>query len=98
MGTTLELLVAVIVQIVEQVLPKLVGDQTASVVDIIITTLQKILPDVLKAGEQLATTVQNIIAALKGTDGVTQPQWDALDALEKQIDPDFDAAAKDEGF
>lgn len=98
MSTTLELLVAIIAQVVQAVLPKLASPQTVDLVNTIITTLEKILPDVIKAGQELATTVQNTISALKGTDGITPDQWNALDAFEKQIDAEFDAAAKDEGF
>jgi hypothetical protein len=98
MSTTLELLVAIIAQIVQTVLPNLASQQTTTLVETIITTLEKILPDVITAGQELTTTVQNIIAALKGTDGITPDQWNALDAFEKQIDSEFDQAATDEGL
>lgn len=98
MSAALELLVAIIAQVVQVVLPNMASQQTVTLVTTIISTLEKILPDVIQAGQELATSVQNIISALKGTDGITQDQWNALDTLEKQIDDEFDQAAKDEGF
>lgn len=98
MSAALELLVAIIAQVVQVVLPNMASQQTVTLVTTIISTLEKILPDVIKAGQELATSVQNIISALKGTDGITPDQWNALDTFEKQIDDEFDQAAKDEGF
>lgn len=98
MGTTLQLLITLIAQIVSTALPNLASAKTVELVANIITILEKILPDVIAAGKELATTVQNTIAALKGTDGITPEQWAALDAFEKQIDAEFEQAATDEGF
>ena len=98
MSTTLQLLVSLIAQIVEMVLPNLANDATTKLVSTIISVLEKILPDIIAAGEELATTVQNTIMALKGNAAITQEQWDALDVFEKKIDAEFDQAAKDEGF
>lgn len=99
MSTTLELLIAIVEQLAIQLLPKLgVNADTTALVDTIITTLEKILPDLISAGSQIVDRVSNIIAALKSTNGITQDQWNALDAQEKQIDADFDQAASDEGL
>lgn len=98
MSAALELLVAIIAQVVQVVLPNMASQQTVTLVTTIISTLEKILPDVIQAGQELATSVQNIISALKGTDGITTDQWNALDTFEKQIDSEFDQAAADEGF
>lgn len=98
MSATLTLLVALISQIVTAVLPNLASAQTATLITTIIGTLQKILPDIIAAGEELVTTTKNIISALKGTDGISVNQWNQLDTFEKQIDDEFDQAAKDEGF
>lgn len=98
MSGTLTLLVSLIANIVTQVLPSLASSQTTALVTNIINLLEKILPDVITAGQELATTVQNVIVALKGTDGITPEQWAQLDSFEKQIDDEFDQAASDEGF
>lgn len=98
MSATLQLVVTLIAQIVTDILPKLASAQTSQTVANILNLLEKLMPDIIAAGQQLATTVQNIIAALKGTDGVTPEQWAQLDAFEKQIDAAFDSAAKDEGL
>lgn len=97
MSTTLQLLVTLIAAIVEQVLPSLASEKTVQIVTTIINALEKILPDVIAAGEELAVTVQNTISALKGNDAITQEQWDALDDFEQKIDAEFDAAAKAAG-
>ena len=85
-----------IVALLGQIVPAVGGN--ATLIDSIIETLAKILPEVVSTAKDLAPPVQNIIAALKGTDGITQAQWDALDALQTQADADFEKAAADEGF
>lgn len=93
----LQILVALISQVVQNLLPKVANADVTNTVTAIITALEKILPDIIAAGGDLVTAVQNIIAALKGTDGVSPEQWAALDAFEARIDAEFDQAAKDEG-
>ena len=96
-ATLLLSIVSMIAQVVDSLLPSVASAKTTQTVDNIISVLEKILPDVITAGSELVTTVQNVIAALKGTDGVTPEQWAALDTFEKQIDAEFDQAATDEG-
>lgn len=98
MSATLELIIALVGQIVTVVLPALGSDKTAQTVTNIIAILEKVLPDIISAGEELTTTTQNIIAALKNTDGVTPEQWVALDGFETKIDNEFEQSAADEGF
>lgn len=69
----------------------------ADLINTIIQALEQIIPVLVQEYKDLVPEVQNIIAALKGTDGITLEQWNALDALENQIDAEFDQAAKDEG-
>lgn len=69
----------------------------SGLIDEIITAIQEILPTLIQEYKDLVPIVQNIIAALKGTDGITTDQWTALDNLETQIDSDFDSAATAEG-
>lgn len=97
-GAAIQIVVALIAQIVESVLPSLASDKTTQLVTTIINTLEKLLPDIISAGAELSTSVKNIIAALQGNDEISQEQWDQLDVFEKQIDAEFDQAAKDEGF
>lgn len=70
----------------------------AQLIDTIIQALEQIVPVLVKEYQDLVPIVSNIIAALKGTDGITVDQWNALTALEAQIDSEFDQAAKDEGL
>lgn len=92
----LQLFVTIIGQLINEVLGA-TGSASATTVSNVISLLENILPDVIKAGGEIVTMVQNIIAALKGTQ-ITPEQWAALDAFEKQIDTDFDQAATDEGL
>ena len=85
-----------IVALLGNLLPA-VGGNTA-LIDSIIETLAKVLPEAISTAKDLVPAIQNIIAALKGTDGITPEQWAALDALQTQADTDFDKAAADEGF
>lgn len=70
----------------------------ADLINTIITALEQIIPVLVQEYKDLVPLVQNVIAALKGTDGITQDQWNALDALEVQIDAEFNQAAADEGL
>jgi hypothetical protein len=70
----------------------------ADLINTIITALEQIVPVLIQEYKDLVPEVQNIVAALKGTDGITTDQWNALDALEGQIDAEFGQAAKDEGL
>jgi hypothetical protein len=60
----------------------------------VITTVSDLVPVVIKEAQDLKPLVDNIIAALKGNDAVTDEQLAQLDALETKIDADFDAEAK----
>lgn len=69
----------------------------AGLINTIIEALQQIMPFVVQEYNDLLPVVKNVIAALKGTDGITKDQWDQLDQLETIADDEFDQAAKDEG-
>lgn len=67
---------------------------STSTVGMIIKTLTEVVPLVIKEYQDVAPFVKNIIAALKNDPAATQKQLDQLDALNKQVDDAFDAAAK----
>jgi hypothetical protein len=66
---------------------------TASVVAKIIANLVALLPAIVQEAKDLAPTVKNIIATLRGNAATTPEQLDQLDAIEAPIDAAFDAAA-----
>lgn len=65
-----------------------------STVGMVIKTLTDVVPVVIKEYQDVAPFVKNIIAALKDDPAATQEQLNQLDALNKQVDNAFDAAAK----
>ena len=85
-------ILGLVLSLVEQITP-----QAATIAKIIQT-----LETIISVGSELVTAVypavKNIIEALKGKDGVSQSDLDALAVLEKKWDDAFDAAAKDEGI
>jgi hypothetical protein len=86
--------IQVLIILLGQLIPAIGNNQ--DLITKIITALEEIVPVLVKEYQDLVPIVQNIIAALKGTDGVTSEQWTSLDTLEKQIDTEFDQAAGDE--
>ena len=60
----------------------------------IISTVIQIAPTAIKEIEDVGPIIKNIIASLKGGD-ITEDQWNQLEALEAQIDKEFDDAARD---
>jgi len=89
-------ILTVLLTLVAKFVPAVAANET--LISDIITGLEQALPTITKEYQDVMPLVENIIAALRGTDGITQAQSDALDALEITIDAEFDAAAKDEGL
>lgn len=89
-------IVTVLITLLGRLVPAIGAN--ADLINTIITALEQIVPVLIQEYKDLVPIVQNIIAALKGTDGISADQWAALDALEKQIDADFEQAASDEGM
>lgn len=87
----------VIVTLLTELLP-LIGSMSTGTVATIITTLEQILPTIVKEATDLVVPVQNIIAQIQGSGVVTADQITALEALNAQIDAEFDAAAKADGL
>ncbi len=90
---------AAIVTAVISLLGKLIPviGQNSSLIESIVNTLISLYPLIVQEFNDLVPEVNNIIAALKNTDGITDAQWAELDALQAQADSEFDQAAKDEG-
>lgn len=87
--------VTVVITLLAKLVPAIGAN--SQLIDDIITALEQIIPVLVKEYQDLVPIVKNIISALQGTDGITADQWTALNALEQQIDAEFDQAASDEG-
>ncbi len=88
-------IIPVLITLLGKIVPAIGAN--SDLINTIVTALEQIVPVLIQEAKDLVPEVQNIIAALKGTDGITTDQWNQLDALEQQIDAEFDSAAKDEG-
>lgn len=88
-------IVPVLITLLGKIVPAIGAN--ADLINTILAALEEIVPVLVQEYKDILPEVQNIIAALKGTDGITSDQWTALDALEQQIDAEFDEAAKEEG-
>ena len=86
----------VVVALLTQLMP-LIGSLSSGAVGNIITLLEQIIPVVVKEASDLVPIIQNIIEQIRGGGTVTADQLAALDALDAQIDAEFDAAAKAAG-
>lgn len=86
----------IIVSLLSALLP-LVGNLASGAVGNIISLLEEIIPVAVKEAEDLVAPIENIIASIKGSGAVTADQLTALEALNAQIDAEFDAAAKGAG-
>jgi hypothetical protein len=85
-------ILGLVLSLVENVAP------TASTVAKVVQTLEGLLSVGTDLITQITPAVKNIIAALRGKDGITQDQLDSLAVLEQKWDDAFDQAAKDEGL
>lgn len=82
--------VSALLGLLTQILPLI--SQGGSV-GLVISTLLQIVPLVATEIQDVAPLIKNIIAVLKNDPTVTQDQFNQLDALDKQVDDAFDAAA-----
>lgn len=88
-------LIRAIIALLGNIIPAI--GNNADMIQYAVNTLISLFPLVVQEYKDLVPEVQNIITALKGTDGITDAQWAELDALQAQADSEFDQAAKDEG-
>lgn len=82
--------ITALLAIIAQIAPSL---GAPAIVTSIITTLENLIPFLIKEIQDAGPLVQNIIDALKGNTSITPEQLAALDALEAKIDAEFEAAA-----
>lgn len=80
-----------IVSLLAQLLPTVAGKSI--LINNIISALVQLIPLITKEVQDVLPMVKNIIAVLKGGAGVTQAQLAQLNALDKQVDDAFEAAA-----
>lgn len=81
--------------LIEQLLPLLGAGGNAALIEGILSTLSGFLPFIVQEISSLYEPVKNIIAALSATPATTATQLATLQALDKQLDDAFDAAASD---
>lgn len=86
-------LITTILALIQQFLPLLgTSAATATMIESIIVALEQIVPLVIEFVPVAVTSVQNIIALLKGDSTVTVEQWARLDAIDAALDTANDAA------
>ena len=79
--------------LIEALLPTF-GVASTNVIDKILVALIQIVPIIAQEAQDLIVPVRNIIAALQNHGAVTAEQLVQLEALNKQVDDAFDAAAR----
>jgi len=85
-------MIAAVLALIEQLLP---ASASAQVVTSIIEALIKMMPFIVQEVESLIGPVKNIIAALQANPAALPDQLSQLQALDKQVDDAFEAAASD---
>lgn len=86
-------LITAVIALIEQFLPMLgTSAATATMIETIIAALEQIVPLVIEFVPVAVTSVQNIIALLKGDSTVTADQWARLDAIDAALDAANDQA------
>lgn len=83
-------IVTAVIALLAEILPLINTSGTAAKV---ITALTQLIPVIVKEVQDLVPMVKNIIAALKDNAVITDEQWAQLDALDAQVDADFESAA-----
>lgn len=82
--------IAALLAIIAQIAPSL---GVPSVIVTIISTLETLLPTIVKEVQDVAPLIQNIINALRNNSAITPEQKAQLDDLEARYDAEFEAAA-----
>lgn len=83
-------IVTAVIALLTEILPLINTSGTAAKV---IAALTQLIPVIVKEVQDLVPMVKNIIAALKDNAVITEEQWAQLDALDAQVDADFESAA-----
>ena len=85
-------MIQAVLTLIEQLLP---ASASAQVVTSIIDALVKMMPFIIQEVQSLVGPVKNIIAALSSNPAALPDQLSQLQALDKQVDDAFEAAAAD---
>lgn len=81
--------IAALLAIIAQIAPSL---GAPAIVTTIISTLETLLPTIIKEVQDVAPLIKNIISALRSNAVITDEQKAQLDALEARYDAEFEAA------
>lgn len=88
-------LVSAVLALMQEILPLLGAGSTATQIGSVIATLTNLLPLVINEIDTVGPAIKNIISALQANPATTADQLAQLQALDKQCDDAFDAAAAD---
>jgi hypothetical protein len=86
--------VSAVLALIEQLLP-LLGGANASLIEAVITALEKVVPLIIDWAPTVYQSVKNAITALSANPDTIPDQLSRLQTLDKQVDDAFDAVAKD---
>lgn len=85
--------VTAIIAVIEQLMALMgTSSATTTVIGTIISLVEKIIPLIVDFEPTVVAAFKNIVIALKADPATTQAQWDALDAIDTQLDAANDAA------
>jgi len=87
--------ITAILALLEQLLPLVLSTSNTTLVAGIIEMLTQLMPLIVQEVQTLAPAVKNIITALQADPTTTADQLVQLQALDKQCDDAFEAAAAD---
>lgn len=87
------LAIQAILAMIVQFLPMITSSANAATIGSVINALTNMLPFIIQEVESLVVPVKNIIAALSANPATEADQLAQLQALDKQVDDAFEAAA-----
>ena len=90
----MDAIITLVLSLLQAVEPQLAG-ANAALITKIIEGLIALIPLLVKEYQAVIPFIQNVITILKSNNQVTPEQLAALDALEVQIEADFEKAATD---
>jgi len=84
--------------LIEALLPKLLSGADSALIQTILNALVQVVPVIIQEATDLIPYIKNIIASLSANSATTTEQLATLQALDKQADDAFEAAAAAQGF
>jgi hypothetical protein len=87
------LVIQTVLAMITSLLPLVTSAATATQIGSIVAALTNMLPFIIQEVEALVVPVKNIIAALSANPATETDQLAQLQALDKQVDDAFEAAA-----